>query len=108
MHLSLHLHETEVRYLYNTAETLLTLRVVLSVFTGIKYISLHLHETEYYLSLQIELQSRPHFNIATVSGVKKRKSNSLIGYVDVVMTKEQAARANSKLIWYVSQSHTRC
>ena len=46
--------------------------------------------------------------VAAVSGVKKRKSNSLIGYVDVVMTKEQAARANSKLIWYVSQSHTRC
>jgi hypothetical protein len=31
VHLSLHLHETEVRYLYNTAETLL-------IFTGIKYI----------------------------------------------------------------------
>jgi hypothetical protein len=38
VHLSLHLHETEVRYLYNTAKTLLTLRVALSIFTGIKYI----------------------------------------------------------------------
>ncbi|KAF8645091.1 hypothetical protein AX14_009283 [Amanita brunnescens Koide BX004] len=36
--------------------------------------------------------------VTAVSGVKKRKSNSLIGYVDVAMTKEQAARANSKLI----------
>ena len=31
------LYETEVRYLYNTAKTLLTLKVASSIFTGIKY-----------------------------------------------------------------------
>lgn len=43
VYLSLHLHKTEVRYLYNTAKTLLTVRVALSILTD-------------------RVQSCPHFN----------------------------------------------